>query len=569
MGGPQLSRWRLADGQWTDFGLREGLALTHVNAPVIAGGRCYVSGQGEIYGCDTEDGRAWRVEPRVWPGLWNNPNVFSVGRELVAQGYAADVFVPPGSIGIGSGAVVGGYDATAFRDPVSGKWLELGARFPSAPPAVLNSPTSNLPKCCVATDADGGLWVGENAGLHHLEYSTLRLSHWPVAGSPRGLASIPEKPNKDVGYWASYYWGPARVPEGPFSPALRGWLAERTRRLAMEIGPSDIRPAALPGAVTALASDGAFLWVACGPDVLVWHPATRRWAGRFQLANPVQTLVVDAKNLWAGLNAQPGQPVLVRLPKAAVLGRPRDQWVSDADDEAAWRKCASGLDARSQIVAAFVRGNAAEVVARLSSTPLVRLDVEGLLLLGLGYDFLGLDDPARAQPAWAELARREPVHIWANVAADLAVAHAAQRATLARLGPDFFRRHDTDGDGRLSASERARAVLHAAFWAAQIAADTRTQTEIERLRKTYDLDGDGLFNATELHEMRLREPALADDHSGRPAWYVLKFMDGNRDGKLSVDELSLVQRVWTSRPGLYNQPPPPGLPRDRRESPRP
>ncbi len=570
VGGPQLSRWRLADGQWTNFGLREGLPLAQVNAPVIAGGRLYVSGQGEIYGCDMGDGRSWRVEPRVWPGLWNNPNLFPVGSELVAHGFVADVFVPPGEIGVGSGAVVGGYDATAFRDPVSGKWLELGARFPSAHPAVLNSATSNLPKICVAAAADGGLWVGEKSGLHQLDYATLRLSHWPVAGLPRGLAPISEKSDKGVGYWASYYWGPARMPEGPFGPALRGWLAERTRRLAMEIGPSDIRPAALPGAVTALASDGEFLWVACGPDVLVWHPATSRWAGRFTLPHPVQALAGDANHLWAGLSAQtsqPGQPVLVRLPKAAVLGRPRDQWVLDADDEAAWRKRASGLDPRSQIVAAFHRGNAAEVVTRLSATPLAQLDVEGLLLVGLGHDFLGLDDPARAQAAWDELARREPVHTWATVAADLAVAHSAQRATLARLGPDFFRQHDTDSDGRLSASERARAVLDAAFWAAQIAADTRTSTEVERLRKNYDLDGDGLFNPTEFHEMRRREPALADDHSSRPSWYVLLFMDSNRDGKLSVDELALGRRVWTSRPGLYNQPPPPGLPRDRRGPP--
>lgn len=523
VGGPQLSRWRVADGQWTDFGLREGLPLTQVNAPVIAGGRLYLSGQAEIFGCDTVDGRSWRSEPRLWPGWGNSPKLFPAGRGLVAQGFGV----------------------RAIRDPVSGQWLELGARLPTDSSINLNSMTF-----CVAVDADAGAWVGDNAGLHHLDYATLRLSHWPVAGATLGLAP---------------------VSAAQFSSVFRGWLVQRMRRLAV-FGPLEIRPAALPGAVTALASDGEFLWVACGPEVLVWHPATRRWAGRFHLPHTVRTLAVDAEHVWAGgsdyprgvSGAPPGQPVLVRFSKAAVLGRPRDQWVLDADDEAAWRKCASGLDVRSQTVAAFLRDNAAAAVAQLAATPLARLDVEGLLLLGLGCDFLGLDDPARAQAAWDELARREPVALWAEVAADLAAAHTEQRAALARLGLDFFRRHDSDEDGRLSARERARAMQDAVFWTAQGEDAIRTNAEVERLKKIYDRDGDGQFNAAEVQELMSREPGLAGDYFHQIAETSLRSLDRNRDGKLSVDELSLAQRVQNLRPGLYNQPPPPGLPRDRR-----
>lgn len=120
----------------------------------------------------------------------------------------------------------------------------------------------------------------------------------------------------------------------------------------------------LRGAVTALAQDGDFLWIATTADwdkylfhrpgyppnyflpdkenyVFLMHKPSGRWLGRFSVPSRVSALAVSADQLWVGLaNPEDGRS-LFQVDKRPLLQTPPDRWVSDdVSDEELYRQIA-------------------------------------------------------------------------------------------------------------------------------------------------------------------------------------------------------------------------------------
>ncbi len=108
----------------------------------------------------------------------------------------------------------------------------------------------------------------------------------------------------------------------------------------------------LRGAVTALAQDGEFLWIATTSDwddyaihrlgdppnmyqpdnenyVFLMHKPSGRWMGRFSVPSRVSAMAVSADRLWIGLAKPEDGKSLFQIDKRPLLQTPQDRWVSD------------------------------------------------------------------------------------------------------------------------------------------------------------------------------------------------------------------------------------------------
>ncbi len=360
----------------------------------------------------------------------------------------------------------------------SGEWLlalasdELAVRHHAAPQweAVDEKQWKFLPSPqpprwkCLADDGDGGFWLGSDLGLHFITAETGSMEHHlairPVS-VPGGLGvKVPPgfQPTKAAGVAARL-----RQADG-----IREQMRVRARlgRLSMEAGRKldPVTPASrLPGAVTALARDGVFCWVACSEPnhptrsrILLWHGPSRRWVGHVGLAVRVSCLAVDESRLWIGANLA-GQPLaapVLALDKRALMATPALKWVADEITELELGQKLAELPVRERAVQAFFAGDAPKVVNLLEP---VTPDAEALFLLAFAHDSFGLNQLARRE-AWIDRLLKEfPESPYADVVRALrppavAAALPSRPAAVPAL-ESLFKRRDIDGDGRISMAE--------------------------------------------------------------------------------------------------------------------
>ena len=214
----------------------------------------------------------------------------------------------------------------------------------------------------------------------------------------------------------------------------------------------------LAGQVTALASDGDYLWLATstrenrfgnrekssleGFFIFLLHKPTNKWVGYFPVSADVTAMAASQGRLWVGMNGQPvqgwsgwgvsdpeykksikfnaGTPdPLIEIDTRPLYAIPEKNWVADAIPDSEIKAKIAQCSVRDQIRYAFVRGEYEQVV-RLLPVPenLSCLDLEELLLLAWSHDAKGQNRPEIAEQCLREILRRKPPHVWQKTASE-------------------------------------------------------------------------------------------------------------------------------------------------------
>jgi len=390
----------------------------------------------------------------------------------------------------------------------SGDWLAtwtenaLAVRHHAAPEwsAIPDSQWKGLPALdpprwrSVAPDGDGGFWLGSSLGLHFLVAETGSMEHRVAPARPtvHGGIGFVVKPGFQPAKGA-YDLARTRQAEG-----IRERMRDRARlaRLAGEFRTrlDPVTPVTrLPAPVRAVTRDGSMTWVATedpsGPlhsRILLWHGPSRRWVAQFTVALPVRCMTADAQFLWIGndLGRIPGGAPILVVDKRHLPSIPATRWVPDEvrPDELGTRL--ADLPIQERAVLAFFSGDAKRVVELLDAAPPT---AEGLFLLAFSHDAFGLNQPERRDALIDRLVAEFPESPHAEAVRTLRPPAGSTRATNA----------------------------------------PPTESQLERLFKRRDIDGNGRIDSAEFKEWR-----------GPDA----EFKDSNNDGGLDLDEFDVLLR---------------------------
>lgn len=421
------------------FSASEGLTTGNGVAFAYAGRRWFlISDSGALYVMHA-DGRSWSRLPGV-PGV----NVRRAGR-----------FERMG--GSGDWLLALAPDELAIRHHAAPQWDMVDekqwSQLPSATPPRWT---------CVAADGDGGFWLGSDLGLHFVTAETGSMQHHVAVRTvvvPGGLGvHVP------VGFQPSpAAFSAARVRQ---ADGIRDRMRVRARlgRISAETGRrlDPMTPGSrIPGGVTALLRDGSHFWVACQEPtnssrsrILLWHASSRRWVGQVHFGLPVSALAADETHLWIGAETGnlPNAAPVVRIDKRVLTGIPATRWVPDEIRPEELGSKLAELPVRERAVQAFFAGDAARAVELLEAAP---VDAESLFLRAFAHDAIGLNQPARRDVYLDRLLAEFPDSPHAEVVRGIrprqpAVAAGPSVAPALEL---LFKRRDTDGDGRIDASE--------------------------------------------------------------------------------------------------------------------
>jgi hypothetical protein len=274
-------------------------------------------------------------------------------------------------------------------------------------------------------DAEGGFWIGSDAGLGFIHAETGTSQFRERAGSvavPGGLGiSIAAGMQPTA---AAVESARERVIDGIRERMkLRARLARASRETGRSI--DAVTPTSrLPGGVRALAMDHGFLWVATADPVfpmrsriLLFHPGSQKWVGWFAFGFPVTSLAVDDRYLWIGADTQFVRATpLYAVEKSALLSIPSNRWNPDSLDAEDIRMKLSALPTTERTVFAFFSGDYSSV---LRWTEGESVTDEQCFLRALTFDPIGLNQPDQLALNLRRLIIRHPDSVFTGLASTL------------------------------------------------------------------------------------------------------------------------------------------------------
>ena len=328
-------------------------------------------------------------------------------------------------------------DTSAWRFLAgSGEWLlaaterRVAVRHADAPrwntlPTALKPRSPELDPIrifSVCPDAEGGFWIGSDAGLGFLHAETGTSQFRERCGTvqvPGGLGiPIPTGMQPTL---AAVEAARERVTDGIRERMkLRARLARASRETGRPI--DAITPLSrIPSGVRALAMDHGFLWVATADPVypmrsriLLFHPGSQKWVGWFALGFPVTTLAVDDRYLWVGADTQFARATpLYAVEKSALLSIPSTRWSPDTLDAEDIRMKSAALPLSERTVFAFFSGDYANVLRWTEGDSLTD---EQWFLRALSFDPIGLNQPEQLALNLRRLIIRHPDSVFTGLA---------------------------------------------------------------------------------------------------------------------------------------------------------
>jgi hypothetical protein len=331
-------------------------------------------------------------------------------------------------------------DTSAWRFLAgSGEWLlaaterRVAVRHADAPrwntlPTALKPRSPELDPIrifSVCPDAEGGFWIGSDAGLGFLHAETGTSQFRERCGTvqvPGGLGiPIPTGMQPTL---AAVEAARERVTDGIRERMkLRARLARASRETGRPI--DAITPLSrIPSGVRALAIDHGFLWVATADPVypmrsriLLFHPGSQKWVGWFALGFPVTTLAVDDRYLWVGADTQFARATpLYAVEKSALLSIPSTRWSPDTLDAEDIRMKSAALPLSERTVFAFFSGDYANVLRWTEGDSLTD---EQWFLRALSFDPIGLNQPEQLALNLRRLIIRHPDSVFTGLATAL------------------------------------------------------------------------------------------------------------------------------------------------------
>lgn len=334
----------------TRYGGRQGVLSRQMFASALVGNRLYFGGG------EPNNGELNQVE---LPGLiWKSQKLGDNGQIKLLQSFGHSLVVN-----------------NRILDVRSGKWLPIRQVVPGADakPTFMQQPPPKFDVLAATADSNA-LWLGTTLGL---------VSYNPDTGAHHVWLDLPG------GYLVNSS-GVATTVVLRYRRSKNGTYVADTNMTATATAAPTSR---IPGAVTALASDGDFLWVAAttrfdpsldgnetegrwiddhyvltltpgintgkaGKNgewrnmyvqnerdyVMLFYKPTGKWVGYFPVTSRVTSLAVSREKLWIGLEDKgyvqygdhPWQDwevftpsPLIEVQKSRLLSIPPDQWVSD------------------------------------------------------------------------------------------------------------------------------------------------------------------------------------------------------------------------------------------------
>lgn len=274
-------------------------------------------------------------------------------------------------------------------------------------------------------DAEGGFWIGSDAGLGFIHAETGTSQFRERAGTvavPGGLG-IPIAAGMQPTA-AAVDSARERVIDGIRERMkLRARLARASREAGRPI--DAVTPGSrIPSGVRALTMDHGFLWVATADPVfpmrsriLLFHPGSQKWVGWFAFGFPVTALAVDDRYLWIGADTQFARATpLYAVEKSALLSIPSNRWSPDSLDTEDLRMKLSALPTTERTVFAFFSGDYSSV---LRWTEGESITDEQCFLRALSYDPIGLNQPDQLALNLRRLIIRHPDSVFTGLASTL------------------------------------------------------------------------------------------------------------------------------------------------------
>ena len=331
-------------------------------------------------------------------------------------------------------------DTSAWRFLAgSGEWLlaaterRVAVRHADAPrwntlPTALKPRSPELDPIrifSVCPDAEGGFWIGSDAGLGFLHAETGTSQFRERCGTvqvPGGLGiPIPTGMQPTL---AAVEAARERVTDGIRERMkLRARLARASRETGRPI--DAITPLSrIPSGVRALSMDHGFLWVATADPVypmrsriLLFHPGSQKWVGWFALGFPVTTLAVDDRYLWVGADTQFARATpLYAVEKSALLSIPSTRWSPDTLDAEDIRMKSAALPLSERTVFAFFSGDYANVLRWTEGDSLTD---EQWFLRAMSFDPIGLNQSEQLALNLRRLIIRHPDSVFTGLATAL------------------------------------------------------------------------------------------------------------------------------------------------------
>jgi hypothetical protein len=194
----------------------------------------------------------------------------------------------------------------------------------------------------------------------------------------------------------------------------------------------------MPGGVSALCHDGPLLWIATTDGLntnrsrlLLMHQPSRRWIGWMPVGARVNTIAVDPRRVWIGLDVSrsPGMSPLLVVDRPPLVTVPQSKWIKDAISTEELAQKLAALPVKERAVLAFFGGDAQKVVELLAPTgpDAPDADAESLFLLAFAHDLIGLDQPDRVDHYIQLLRERHPESLFTELATGVRSARAAAR----------------------------------------------------------------------------------------------------------------------------------------------
>jgi len=368
--------------QFRRFSLADGLGLQKAEALGCAGGRIFTAGDGfRVYSCDPAN-KAWKnlsLPPASYSSGTLSPLLLAGSKQFIC--YVA-------------GAVL-------IHDVGSGAWTNVS--------------DIGFIKC-IATD-ETGFWFGCGNGLARYELGGKRSQQWTTPSEIHGMLSVFGFPYTGTG---EILRDSLEVLDDRMASLIRRIQRERGRthdaKLAGRSSGDPLRmDSHIPGEITAIASDGDFLWLGVANNLIVMHKPTASMGGYFPMPAPggISAIAVSQTSVWVGIGG-----ALFRLQKEPFLAVPESRRASIAISPEERARLIKDMNVRDKSMYAFYAGDDARVIELLGNVDPKKASLEQMLLAAFSYGALRSNHPREAQ-VWADcVASRYPGSPWSRAIQD-------------------------------------------------------------------------------------------------------------------------------------------------------
>ena len=270
---------------------------------------------------------------------------------------------------------------------------------------------------CVASDKQGGFWVGSESGLHGIDgnkgTTQSQFLNWPIRINTEHWNRLATDVRSRHQPSANFLGQVNKIMDA------RRQVAVARKASAAAMNPFE-PTSRLPGLPYALAVDGDFVWVITRNGdqlyesrILLYSPTNRFWVGGVAFKGYGMKAATGDGKLWLARTTL-NRLELLALDKQEFLTTPRAQWVPDRVSPAEASGLIAGLTPHQQAIARFFANDPAAAAPLLAAEAREDPSSETLFLLTMAHDENGLNQPDETARYAARLLKEYPESVYAR-----------------------------------------------------------------------------------------------------------------------------------------------------------